>query len=60
MIAANLVGEELGFDRDENALTLFWPSGMQKLELTHKDKLARHLIAAIAERYYEKNSNQTH
>ncbi|MEQ8288548.1 MAG: bifunctional phosphopantothenoylcysteine decarboxylase/phosphopantothenate--cysteine ligase CoaBC [Gammaproteobacteria bacterium] len=60
MIAANLVGESLGFDRDENALTLFWPSGMKQLELTHKDKLARHLIAEIAERYNEKNSNQTH
>lgn len=60
MIAANLVGESLGFDTDENALTLFWPSGTKQLELTHKDKLARYLIAEIAERYNEKNSNQTH
>lgn len=60
MIAANLVGESLGFDTDENALTLFWPSGTKQLELAHKDKLARYLIAEIAERYNEKNSNQTH
>ena len=60
IIAANRVGEKLAFDVEENALTLFWKSGTQKLEQTHKDKLARKLIAIIAERYYEKNSNQTH
>ncbi len=60
MIAANQVGDQQGFDRDENALTLFWPNGTQTLALTRKEKLARELIAVIAERYYEKNSNQTH
>jgi len=60
MIAANQVGEELGFDKEENTLTVLWPSGIQQLELASKDKLARALIAIIAERYYEKNSNQAH
>ncbi len=60
MIAANQVGETIGFDSEENALTLFWPSGKKTLPLANKDKLARQLIAIVAERYYEKNSDQTH
>lgn len=59
MIAANLVGSELGFDKDDNALRLFWEGGELDLERTSKDKLARQLIQIIATRYEEKNSNQT-
>lgn len=60
MIAANQVGESIGFDQDENALTVIWQDGQQELAKTSKDKLARALIALIAKQYYEKNSNQTH
>ena len=60
MIAANRVGEAMGFDTEDNELTLYWRNGSKRLQQAHKEKLARHLIAAIAERYYEKNSNQTH
>jgi phosphopantothenoylcysteine decarboxylase/phosphopantothenate--cysteine ligase len=57
MIAANWVGkDEGGFDDDKNALQVFWRNGQQAFELMEKDKLARKLIALIAERMDEKNT----
>ena len=56
MIAANWVGrDEGGFDRDENALEVFWQDGQQSLAMTEKSELARQLITLISERYYAKN-----
>ena len=60
MIAANKVGENIGIDSEENALTVFWQTGSEQLPLTSKNKLARQLIKIIALQYNEKNSNQTH
>jgi len=54
MIAANRVGQGVGFDVDENALTLFWEGGEQVLPQTTKQQLARQLIEIIAERMNEK------
>jgi phosphopantothenoylcysteine decarboxylase/phosphopantothenate--cysteine ligase len=54
MIAANKVGDGLGFDRDENALTVYWNGGKQELSLQSKCALARELIALIAQRYRER------
>lgn len=51
MIAANQVGEGLGFDKDDNALTVYWQGGKQELSLTSKAALARQLVAVIAQRY---------
>ncbi|HKE96173.1 MAG TPA: bifunctional phosphopantothenoylcysteine decarboxylase/phosphopantothenate--cysteine ligase CoaBC [Povalibacter sp.] len=51
MIAANKVGEGLAFDKDDNALTVYWRGGKQELSLTSKAALARQLIEVIAERY---------
>jgi phosphopantothenoylcysteine decarboxylase/phosphopantothenate--cysteine ligase len=73
MIAANQVGEGLGFNADENELQVFWEAGdqgqenqtqeskiikHQTLERAPKEKLARQLIKVIANHYYEKNSTQ--
>jgi phosphopantothenoylcysteine decarboxylase/phosphopantothenate--cysteine ligase len=73
MIAANQVGEDLGFNVEENALQVFWQVGNktqgnqarenqtikhQTLERAPKEKLARQLIKVIADHYYEKNSAQ--
>jgi phosphopantothenoylcysteine decarboxylase/phosphopantothenate--cysteine ligase len=56
MIAANWVGrEEGGFERDENALEVFWQDGQKILAMTDKSELARQLIALIAERFYATN-----
>lgn len=54
MIAANLVGGERGgFERDENALAVFWNGGRHDLPMTSKVQLGRELAALIAERYLE-------
>lgn len=56
MIAANWVGRPgTGFDSDENALTLFWEGGGMQLPQSSKEKLARQLIAIIAERVHVRN-----
>ena len=67
MIAANLVGAAAEktagtFNSDTNELDVYWPGGNLKLDLGSKTKLARQLIALIAQRFslYEanvKNSN---
>jgi phosphopantothenoylcysteine decarboxylase / phosphopantothenate---cysteine ligase len=58
MIAANKVGEGIGFEVDENALNVFWPQGSQMLPLASKKQLARNLMTLIIEQYYAKNSTQ--
>ncbi len=55
LIAANWVGPAAvqtdgGFGADVNALRLFWADGGLELPVTTKDKLARQLVAVIAER----------
>ena len=51
MIAANRVGEGLGFEAADNALTLYWAGGAVELPRAGKPALARQLIAHVAERY---------
>jgi phosphopantothenoylcysteine decarboxylase / phosphopantothenate---cysteine ligase len=52
MIAANLVGEGLAFDQDENALTVYWRGGgRRELKRAGKAQLAADLVALIAERF---------
>lgn len=66
MIAANLVGAAAEktagtFNSDSNELNVYWQGGELKLELGSKTKLARQLIALIAQRFslYEVD-NQKH
>ncbi|HJS21318.1 MAG TPA: bifunctional phosphopantothenoylcysteine decarboxylase/phosphopantothenate--cysteine ligase CoaBC [Steroidobacteraceae bacterium] len=51
MIAANLVGEGLAFDCDDNALLVLWPGGARTLERAAKADIARQLVALIVERF---------
>lgn len=51
MIAANQVGDGLGFETADNAITLYWPDGSLELPRTDKAALARQLIECIASRY---------
>ena len=52
MIAANRVGPDCGFDRETNALTVYWPGGGERaLGEGGKVVLARRLIELVAERY---------
>jgi phosphopantothenoylcysteine decarboxylase/phosphopantothenate--cysteine ligase len=51
LVAANRVGENLGFERADNALVLLWPGGREDLGAGDKTRLARRLVARIAERH---------
>lgn len=54
MIAANNVAMAgQGFNSDDNALTVFWPTGQTELPLAGKTELARHLLTLIAEKYHD-------
>lgn len=57
MIAANKVGDGLAFDKDDNALTVYWHGGKRELSLMSKSALARQLIEVIAERYRARGAN---
>ncbi len=60
MIAANMVGEGMGFDVDENSLEILWQGGSALLDKAPKEKIARKLIKLVADRFHEKNSSQSH
>ena len=51
MIAANQVGEGLGFETADNAITLYWADGARELPRADKGAIARQLIECIADRY---------
>ena len=51
MIVANLVGDDRGFDCDENSVLVIWQDGQQSLALKSKTELAAEIIALVAERY---------
>lgn len=51
LIAANWVGNGKAFDRDDNALHVFWANGERELAHGPKPQLARELAELIAERY---------
>lgn len=58
MVAANWVNVPgLGFDADDNALTIYWEGGECDLQQASKTQLARALIAQIAARYTAKTQN---
>lgn len=50
LIAANPVNDDLGFDRDDNRLQVFWSDGEKSFPVASKKALGRDLIALIAER----------
>lgn len=51
MIAANLVGPDLGFEQDDNALLVLWKNGQHELARAPKGALARALIELIAQQF---------
>lgn len=51
MIIANLVGENLCFDADDNEVIVLWENGRHPLPKLSKQELARRLIEIIAQRY---------
>ena len=56
MIVANEVGQPgVGFESDENALSVLWKGGKRELSRALKAQLARDLIEIIAQRYRERD-----
>jgi phosphopantothenoylcysteine decarboxylase/phosphopantothenate--cysteine ligase len=51
MIVANLVGEKLCFDADENEVVVLWQNGRRQISRTSKPELARILVDVIAALY---------
>ena len=60
MVAANRVGDGLGFDSDRNALEVYWRDGSQSLGTAPKELLARQLLEIIVARYREHTPEQSH
>ncbi|MFW5426232.1 MAG: bifunctional phosphopantothenoylcysteine decarboxylase/phosphopantothenate--cysteine ligase CoaBC [Methylophagaceae bacterium] len=56
MVAANQVGEGVGFAVDENELQVFWETGSRTLPMAPKSQLARDLMTLIIERYNAKDT----
>ncbi|MDN5863388.1 MAG: bifunctional phosphopantothenoylcysteine decarboxylase/phosphopantothenate--cysteine ligase CoaBC [Salinisphaera sp.] len=50
MVAANLVGPNRGFDREDNALFVCWQGGETRLAQASKTELARQLVALAGAR----------
>lgn len=54
MIAANDVSDKtIGFNSEQNALTIFWEKGEQKLDVADKQMLAKQLMLIVAQKYTE-------
>lgn len=54
MIAANDVSDStIGFNSEQNALSVFWSKGEQKLDVADKQILAQQLLHLVAQRYKE-------
>ena len=52
LICANDVSDHnIGFNSDQNALTLYWQNGEQTLPLSSKQQLAKQLLQAVITRY---------
>jgi phosphopantothenoylcysteine decarboxylase / phosphopantothenate---cysteine ligase len=56
MIAANEVGHDKVFEKDDNALLVLWRDGRRELPHAPKVALARDLVALIAELYGERKA----
>jgi phosphopantothenoylcysteine decarboxylase/phosphopantothenate--cysteine ligase len=59
MIIANRVGNDCGFDRDDNTVSVFWGDGEKRFPKAQKSALARDLIELIAQRYYAARGTDT-
>jgi len=51
LIAANWVGDGRAFDRDDNALTVYWADGELAIGPAEKTEIAKQLAGLIAERH---------
>ncbi len=59
MIVANRVGEDEGFDRDDNTISVLWRNGEKRFATATKIELARDLVELVAERFYAARGAET-
>lgn len=59
MIIANQVGDDCGFDTDDNAVNALWSDGEQRFPTARKSELARDLIELVAQRFYAARGTDT-
>ena len=59
MIIANRVGDDCGFDTDDNAVNVLWPDGNKRFPTARKSELARDLIELVAQRFYAARGTDT-
>jgi phosphopantothenoylcysteine decarboxylase/phosphopantothenate--cysteine ligase len=59
MIVANEVGTDCGFDREDNAVDVYWRGGEQSFPTAAKSELAEDLIRLIADRYTMAETNKS-
>lgn len=59
MIVANRVGDDQGFDKDDNAVTVLWKNGKQAFSRTAKTDLAHSLVELIARHFYAASGSNT-
>ena len=53
IIANDVANTEIGFNSDNNAVTVIWNGGEKTLPMTSKQQLSRCLLSEIAQRYRE-------
>ncbi len=56
MIVANQVGEDRGFDSDENTVDVYWNGGERSFETAGKTELGREIVKLVAEHYESANT----
>jgi len=59
MIVANLVGADRGFDKDSNAVEVYWHSGERSFPMSDKRELATELMRLIAKCYADSQQPDT-
>lgn len=52
MIVANQVGDDCGFDRDDNTVSVLWKNGKKGFPKAAKSELAHDLVELVAEHFY--------
>jgi phosphopantothenoylcysteine decarboxylase/phosphopantothenate--cysteine ligase len=59
MIVANRVGDDCGFDRDENAAQVYWRGGERDFPTASKTELADGIVQLVAEHYAAARDDST-
>jgi phosphopantothenoylcysteine decarboxylase/phosphopantothenate--cysteine ligase len=59
MIVANRVGDDCGFDADDNLVEVYWQGGTKEFAKAAKTELAHQIMKLVADRYAETRGTDT-